>query len=150
MTNIPLEKSAIVEKLKQIEFRGPDNLGYEEFGNIKLSHLRLAILDLDKRSNQPYSFEQLHIVFNGEIYNFKGIREELISCGFVFETTSDTEVLIKGYAYWGKEFVSRLNGMFAFAIYDEIKGEIFCARDRLGVKPFSIIGKTVLMRFVAN
>ncbi|EFK59782.1 asparagine synthase (glutamine-hydrolyzing) [Sphingobacterium spiritivorum] len=136
LTNFSCKEEQVRKKLNSISFRGPDNLQINKVKEIILGHLRLAILDLDKRSNQPYSFEQFHIVFNGEIYNFKDIREELISCGFSFETTSDTEVLIKGYAYWGKEFVSRLNGMFAFAIYDEVKGEIFCARDRLGVKPF--------------
>ncbi|MDN3707772.1 asparagine synthase (glutamine-hydrolyzing) [Myroides ceti] len=136
LTNFIYRKEEVQNKLNSISFRGPDNLQINKVNEITLGHLRLAILDLDKRSNQPYSFGQLHIVFNGEIYNFKDIREELVKVGFIFETTSDTEVLIKAYAYWGKKFVSRLNGMFAFAIYDEVKGEIFCARDRLGVKPF--------------
>lgn len=101
-----------------------------------MGHLRLAILDLDSRSNQPYSYKGYHISFNGEIYNFIDIKSELRTLGYNFETESDTEVLIKGYAEWGINILSKLNGMFAFAIYDELKQEVFCARDRLGVKPF--------------
>jgi asparagine synthase (glutamine-hydrolysing) len=136
ITNISYQKEEIQDKLKKIDFRGPDNLGVEKIENISLGHLRLSILDLDKRSNQPYQYKDLYITFNGEIYNFESIREELIALGFSFETTSDTEVLIKGYSVWGNDLLDRLNGMFAFAIYDATKGEIFCARDRLGVKPF--------------
>lgn len=136
ITNIPFEKSEIVDKLKSIEFRGPDNLGYEKSNDISFGHLRLAILDLDERSNQPYSFGHLKIVFNGEIYNFEDIKKELIALGYTFETTSDTEVLIKGFSEWGKEILPKLNGMFAFAIYDAKNNTIFCARDRMGVKPF--------------
>lgn len=136
LTNIPYKKEEIQDKLKKIDFRGPDNLGVEKIDTISLGHLRLSILDLDKRSNQPYQYKDLYITFNGEIYNFESIREELIALGFSFETTSDTEVLIKGYSVWGKDLLEKLNGMFAFAIYDSTKREIFCARDRLGVKPF--------------
>lgn len=136
ITNISYQKEEIQDKLKQVDFRGPDNLGLKKIDTVSLGHLRLSILDLDKRSNQPYQFKDLYITFNGEIYNFESIKEELIALGFSFETTSDTEVLIKGYSVWGKDLLDRLNGMFAFAIYDKTKGEIFCARDRLGVKPF--------------
>lgn len=136
ITNIPFQKEDVIDKLKSIEFRGPDYLGYYKINEISLGHLRLAILDLDQRSNQPYSFKQFHIVFNGEIYNFDEIREELIILGHYFETKSDTEVLIRGYSQWGKDLLPRLNGMFAFAIYDIVKNIIFCARDRMGVKPF--------------
>lgn len=136
ITNIPFEKNEIVEKLKSIEYRGPDNLGYEKVDDISLGHLRLAILDLDVRSNQPYDFGNLKIVFNGEIYNFEDIKKELVALGYTFETTSDTEVLIKGFSEWGKEVLPKLNGMFAFAIYDAKNNTVFCARDRMGVKPF--------------
>ncbi|MCL8535273.1 asparagine synthase (glutamine-hydrolyzing) [Chryseobacterium gallinarum] len=135
-TNLSFNKQDIKQKLKSINFRGPDNIGMKEINGVTFGHLRLAILDLDSRSNQPYSFGKYHIVFNGEIYNFKDIQTELEEIGYEFETTSDTEVLIKGYAEWGENVLPRLNGMFAFAIYDELKNEIFCARDRLGVKPF--------------
>ncbi|WP_417608027.1 asparagine synthase (glutamine-hydrolyzing) [Owenweeksia hongkongensis] len=136
MTNLPVTEENVRGRMKEIDFRGPDNLGYQKVNSITMSHLRLSILDLESRSNQPFRYEHLHIVFNGEIYNFLDIKEELIAKGYTFDTTSDTEVLIKGYDAWGKDLLPRLNGMFAFSIYDESKKEIFSARDRLGVKPF--------------
>src|SRR5690606_24417971 len=99
-------------------------------------HLRLSILDLDSRSNQPMQFENLNIVFNGEIYNYKDLKTDLISLGHSFKTESDTEVLLIGYKEWGKSILERLNGMFAFSIYDSQNNKLFSARDRLGVKPF--------------
>lgn len=136
ITNIPYEKDEVEKKLQSIKFRGPDNLGYKKISDISIGHLRLSILDLEERSNQPYCYQNLNITFNGEIYNFTDIKKELMSLGYTFETTSDTEVLIKGYTEWKEELLPRLNGMFAFAIYDIDKNKIFCARDRLGVKPF--------------
>lgn len=135
-TNLKFEKDKILNKLNQISYRGPDDINVIRIKDISLGHLRLSILDLDKRSNQPYNFEQLTIVYNGEIYNFEEIKLELEVMGYIFETTGDTEVLIKGYHAWGEEILHKLNGMFAFVIYDTIKNQIFCARDRLGVKPF--------------
>ncbi|WP_300485914.1 asparagine synthase (glutamine-hydrolyzing) [Flavobacterium sp.] len=136
ITNIPYEKEEVLDKLNLIKFRGPDNLGYSKKGNISLGHLRLAIVDLDVRSNQPFFYDKYSIVFNGEIYNFQDIRDELETLGHSFETTGDTEVLVKGYAVWGKDILQKINGMFAFAIYDFENEKVFCARDRLGVKPF--------------
>ena len=136
ITNISYERNVVVEKLKLMGFRGPDNLGYLKQGEVTSGHVRLSILDLDARSNQPFVFENYSIVFNGEIYNFKDIKTELQNLGTCFTTTSDTEVLVKGYAMWGKDLLQKLNGMFAFAIYDIFKNTVFCARDRLGVKPF--------------
>ena len=135
LSNIHFSSKEIEEKLDKIKFRGPDNLGVIQKENISLGHLRLSILDLDKRSNQPFTFEYLSIVYNGEIYNFKEVKNSLIQEGYTFETTSDTEVLLKGYHAWGKQVLERINGMFAFAIYDENKKNVFIARDRLGVKP---------------
>ncbi len=135
ITNIPFNKEEVILKLESIKFRGPDNMGYEKVGDVTIGHLRLSILDLDARSNQPYSYKNLVITFNGEIYNFETIKNELILLGYNFETTSDTEVLIKGYSEWGKELLNKLNGMFSFVIYDTEKNTIFCARDRVGVKP---------------
>jgi len=136
ITNKPFEEKEVVEKLESIKFRGPDNLGFNRFNNVSLGHLRLSILDLDSRSNQPYSFDHYKIVFNGEIYNFLEIKNELLKLGYNFNTTSDTEVLLKGYVEWGKAILSKLNGMFAFSIFDVEKQIVFSARDRLGVKPF--------------
>ncbi len=136
ITNKLVDKQGVESKLRQIEYRGPDNMGYHKKGDISIGHLRLSILDLDVRSNQPYVYEDYIMTYNGEIYNFKEIRAELETFGYSFETSSDTEVLIKGYAKWGKDILQKLNGMFAFAIYDVLKEEVFCARDRVGVKPF--------------
>ncbi|MEO8515902.1 MAG: asparagine synthase (glutamine-hydrolyzing) [Flavobacterium sp.] len=136
ITNIPYSEDEVKDKLGSIKFRGPDNLGYKKIDAISLGHLRLSIIDLGERANQPFTYNQFTIVFNGEIYNFKDIKEELLLKGYTFSTTSDTEVLIKGYEFWGKDVLSKLNGMFAFAIYDSESQTIFCARDRVGVKPF--------------
>lgn len=136
ITNIPFSETEVNDKLRSIKFRGPDNLGYQKIDEISLGHLRLSIIDLGLRSNQPFTHNQYSIVFNGEIYNYKDIRKELILNGYTFHTTSDTEVLIKGFDLWGKDILQKLNGMFAFAIYDSINRTVFCARDRMGVKPF--------------
>ncbi|RRJ89559.1 asparagine synthase (glutamine-hydrolyzing) [Paenimyroides tangerinum] len=136
LTNIPFSEDQVNEKLDKIKYRGPDFTGILKKDSLTFGHLRLAILDLDARSNQPYVYKNLTIVFNGEIYNFLDIKNELIKIGFEFETTSDTEVLLIGYYHWGKAILDKLNGMFAFAIYDSITNKVFCARDRMGVKPF--------------
>lgn len=135
LTNIPISQKKLLQKLDKIKFRGPDNLGIIHKANISLGHLRLSILDLEERSNQPFIFEHLTLVYNGEIYNFKEVKNGLIEEGYLFETTSDTEVLLKGYHAWGEKILDRINGMFAFAVYDENKKMVFIARDRLGVKP---------------
>jgi len=135
LTNIVVSQKAVKEKLSKIKFRGPDNLGVIQKKNISIGHLRLSILDLEERSNQPFLFDNLTLVYNGEIYNFKEVKNSLIQEGYTFETTSDTEVLLKGYHAWGEQVLDRINGMFAFAIYDENKKNVFIARDRLGVKP---------------
>lgn len=136
LTNIPTSEKEVTEKLKSIQFRGPDNLGVQQINDITLGHLRLSILDLDKRSNQPMTYDGLSITFNGEIYNFLDVKSELTELGHAFNTTSDTEVLICGYKEWGKGVLDKINGMFAFCIYDSINQKVFGARDRLGVKPF--------------
>lgn len=136
LTNIPFQEEEVKTKLEKIKYRGPDYTGALKRDTVTLGHLRLAILDLDERSNQPFRYKNLTIVYNGEIYNFKDIREELEDLGYSFQTTSDTEVLLKGFDAWGEQVLDKLNGMFAFAIYDSKNQEVFCARDRLGVKPF--------------
>lgn len=136
LTNIPFEEEEVETKLESIQFRGPDYTGIKKVSDLTFGHLRLSILDLDIRSHQPMQFENLTIVFNGEIYNFSKIKEELKSLGYTFTTTGDTEVLLKGYKEWGESVVPKLNGMFAFAIYNSLTRKIFCSRDRLGIKPF--------------
>ncbi len=136
ITNIPFTRDNVYNKLESINYRGPDNTGVSNIDDVILGHLRLAILDLDKRSNQPFVYENFHIVFNGEIYNFLDVKEELIGLGYSFHTTSDTEVLLIGFKEWGVKVLDKINGMFAFCIYDSVLKKVFCARDRLGVKPF--------------
>jgi asparagine synthase (glutamine-hydrolysing) len=136
ITNIPFSIEEVQSKIETIQFRGPDSTGIEKKGDLIFGHLRLAIVDLDERSNQPMCFEELTIVYNGEIYNYKAIKAELIALGHSFQTTGDTEVLLKGYKQWGEKIIPKLNGMFAFAIYNATTNKLFCSRDRLGVKPF--------------
>lgn len=115
--------------------RGPDNLGHFEDDNCFMGHSRLAILDLDKSSNQPFRYGDLVIAYNGEIFNYEELRIELGNYGHNFNTESDTEVVIAAYAQWGVECFSRFNGMWALAIYDVAKNELVVSRDRFGQKP---------------
>lgn len=105
---------------------------------VGLGHRRLAILDLSERGIQPMpsNDKRTWIIFNGEIYNFKVLRSELGSLGHVFTTRTDTEVLLHAYLQWGEDCLTRLEGMFAFAIWNSSQGRLFCGRDRLGIKPF--------------
>jgi len=116
--------------------RGPDHEGIWSDGPLGLGHRRLSIIDLHT-GNQPISNEDgsVWVVFNGEIYNFRELRRDLESRGHVFKTTSDTEVLIHGYEEWDKEMMGRLNGMFAFALWNARERKLLLVRDRLGVKP---------------
>ncbi|WP_422104546.1 asparagine synthase (glutamine-hydrolyzing) [Winogradskyella sp.] len=136
LTNIPFDKEEVKDKLESIAYRGPDFMGIEVINKLTLGHLRLSILDLDPRSNQPMHYEDLSIVFNGEIYNYKDVKRDLIALGYDFKTESDTEVLLIGFKHWGKSVLDRINGMFAFSIYNSKENTVFSARDRLGVKPF--------------
>jgi len=136
ITNIPYTTREVHDKLKSIEYRGPDNMRILKEKSVTQGHLRLSILDLDSRSDQPMVFEGLTITYNGEIYNFLELKDELVLLGHQFKTSSDTEVLLIGYKEWGASLLQKINGMFAFCIYDSIKQTLFCARDRMGVKPF--------------
>ncbi|ASZ13144.1 asparagine synthase (glutamine-hydrolyzing) [Chitinophaga pendula] len=119
--------------------RGPDSAGYETHvhntANIGLGHRRLSILDLSNGGSQPMSYKYFTIIFNGEIYNFKELRQELEAKGYTFLSTSDTEVLLKGYDCWREKIIDRCIGMFSFAIYDAQQEEVILCRDRAGVKP---------------
>ncbi|MDB5031904.1 asparagine synthase (glutamine-hydrolyzing), partial [Mucilaginibacter sp.] len=124
------------EKLARVNFRGPDYSGFERSGQVTLGHNRLAIIDLDHRSDQPFSYEHIKVVFNGEIYNYRAIKAHLKTLGYAFYTDSDTEVLAAAYIHYGEQCVKHFNGMFAFVIYDAATDRLFGARDRLGKKPF--------------
>ncbi len=120
--------------------RGPDGEGQwsSDDGNVCLGHRRLAIIDISDNGAQPMRSGDgaLAITYNGEIYNYRELKAELQAEGIAFATDSDTEVLLNAYAHWGDAALSRLNGMFAFAIYDARRNVLFCARDRFGEKPF--------------
>lgn len=120
--------------------RGPDDAGYEVYeaaqATVGFGQRRLSILDLSPLGHQPMHFEHLSVNFNGEVYNFKEIRQELEAKGYTFKSWSDTEVIIKGYHCWGLDVVQKFVGMFAIVIYDQQKEEVVCIRDRAGVKPF--------------
>lgn len=132
-----VEPHAITRMCRTIEHRGPDGEGVFTREHVGLGHRRLAIIDLSEAADQPMRNEDgsLVIVFNGEIYNFPHLRNELIAAGHTFHSRSDTEVIIHGYEEWGDGVVDRLNGMFAFALYDERRDRLFLARDRFGIKP---------------
>ncbi|MFN2099291.1 asparagine synthase (glutamine-hydrolyzing) [Altererythrobacter sp. MF3-039] len=122
---------------ESLDHRGPDARGHMARENVVIGNRRLAILDLTGASNQPlYSHdERIVVVQNGEIYNFIELRAELESVGARFATSGDTEVILRAYETWGETFVTRLNGMFAIAIWDEREGILRLYRDRMGVKP---------------
>ena len=133
-----LDSKKIQKSLGEMKYRGPDFSNQEKYDYAILGHNRLSILDLNSRSNQPLKSknQRYTIVFNGEIYNYKEIKVELENMGVIFESTSDTEVLLEGFQIYGEEILPKLRGMFAFAIWDNQKNELFIARDRFGEKPF--------------
>ncbi len=122
-----------------LHHRGPDDSGYSLHqtgqAQVALGHRRLSILDLTTHGHQPMSFEKIEIVYNGEVYNFDEIKQELIPHGYTFDSHSDTEVIIKAYHKWGLDAVHKFNGMFAITIYDKEKNSIYIIRDRSGIKP---------------
>ncbi len=130
------KKETIIKMANRIAHRGPDGEGYYIDDNIALAHRRLAIIDLNTGAQPMFSDDKsLVIVFNGEIYNFLELKDELKNKGYKFQNKSDTETIIYGYKEWGKDVVNHLRGMFAFAIYDIKNKELFMARDKWGIKP---------------
>jgi asparagine synthase (glutamine-hydrolysing) len=128
----------MVEAMSQrLSHRGPDASGIAATGPLVLGHRRLSIIDLSAAANQPMwdASRRLLIVINGEIYNFRDLRGELEQRGLHFRTSSDTEVVLEAYRCWGVDFIERLNGMFAFALWDEPRQTLILARDRMGEKP---------------
>lgn len=121
----------------KINHRGPDANGVKTFSDFSMGNARLSILDLSDRGNQPMSSRggKLWIVYNGEVYNFPEIKEELLLKGYKFESHTDTEVVLKSYEEFGVKCLEKFNGMFAIAIWDDEKKELFLARDRIGIKP---------------
>ena len=122
-----------------LSHRGPDDAGYRLFNEdsyqIGLGHRRLSILDLSANGHQPMRFGHLHLIFNGEIYNFREVQKTLIAQGYTFDSETDTEVILKSFHCWGTQCVHQFIGMFAFVLYDESAHQLYLFRDRAGVKP---------------
>lgn len=136
-TGAPVSVASLKRMTDCVAHRGPDGDGQYAFGPVGLGHRRLAIIDLSEAGHEPMSNEDGTVVltFNGEIYNFHQLRLELEACGHHFHSQTDTEVLVHGYEEWGEDAVLRLNGMFAFALFDRQRQRLLLARDRYGVKP---------------
>ncbi|WP_236201711.1 N-acetylglutaminylglutamine amidotransferase [Pseudomonas pseudonitroreducens] len=132
--------------------RGPDAWGFHSEGPVALGHRRLKIMDLAEASGQPMIDTSLglSLVFNGAIYNYPELRGELEALGYRFFSGGDTEVLLKGYHAWGEQLLPRLNGMFAFAIWERDKRRLFIARDRLGIKPLYLSQTGKRLRFASS
>lgn len=128
----------LINRMNQaLKHRGPDDDGTYVDDLVSLGHVRLAIIDLSERGHQPMADanRNYYITYNGEVYNFREIREELEGLGYRFCSDTDTEVVLYAYIEWGERCLERFNGMFAFAVYDLREGKLFLARDRVGVKP---------------
>jgi asparagine synthase (glutamine-hydrolysing) len=137
--NGPVDKHLFNSMIDTLQHRGPDDRGsyYDPTVNLALGHTRLSILDLSKDGHQPMHYmDRYTIVFNGEIYNYIDLRTELMSMGYSFTTKTDTEIILASFDKWGKNCLTKFNGMWAFSIYDKINQNLFCARDRFGIKPF--------------
>ena len=144
----PASETVAHDMAQMLGHRGPDDAGQFADGAVAFGHTRLSIIDLSAAGHQPMTTEdgRFTITYNGEIYNFRELRQDLEKRGVVFRSRSDTEVLLKGFAAWGDAVVQRLNGMFAFAVWDNRDARLFLARDRYGVKPLYVAraGNTVL------
>ncbi|MBX9780067.1 MAG: asparagine synthase (glutamine-hydrolyzing) [Chitinophagaceae bacterium] len=138
-SQIKVDKEKFNKALTTIIHRGPDSQNSLFLNNdtVALGHVRLAIIDLSESGNQPMAVGKYQIIFNGEIFNYIELREELLLKGYVFNSNSDTEVLVNAYDCWGEDCVSKFNGMWAFAIFNTFDRSLFCSRDRFGVKPFN-------------
>jgi len=138
-TGRPVDRQALETMIDAMEHRGPDDRGswLSDDGRVGLAHCRLSILDLSSASAQPMRATEGDVIlsFNGEIYNFKELRDELTKLGHQFVTTGDTEVVLKGYLQWGRDVVEKLDGMFALSIHDQRNRGVLLARDRAGEKP---------------
>lgn len=135
--HLPVSKEIIANMNELVKHRGPDGEGYYFGESFAFGHRRLAIIDLTEDGSQPMSYmEKYFITYNGEIYNFTSLKEELIKEKYIFKSHTDTEVILAAYDKWGERCVHHFNGMWAFAIYDKEKNIIFCSRDHFGIKPF--------------
>lgn len=142
------EKQTVIERMADvITHRGPDDCGYHVEDDIAMGFRRLSIIDLNEGHQPIYNEDKtLVLTFNGEIYNYRELREELIAKGHVFTTHSDSEVLIHGFEEWQEDLLNRLRGMFGFAIWNRVKKELFIARDFFGIKPmhYAMVGDNLV------
>ncbi|MCO6491598.1 MAG: asparagine synthase (glutamine-hydrolyzing) [Phaeodactylibacter sp.] len=134
--NAPVPPETTAGAARLLAHRGPDGEGTFHDGPLALAHRRLAIFDLSDKGRQPMRYRHYTVVFNGAIYNFQELREALRRHGYVFQTNTDTEVIPAAYDCWGEGCLHRFNGMWAFALYDHRERQLFCARDRFGIRPF--------------
>lgn len=147
-----------IDKFKEahqtIYHRGPDNQAFVAHEAFVFGHTRLSIVDLDERANQPFVYQlenkKVTVVFNGEIYNFKDVKKILESKKYIFNTTSDTEVLCAAYLEWGKKCVDYFQGMWAFCLYDHTMNYFVIARDRMGKKPFYYSFENGILNFASS
>ena len=148
----PADLTAVTRITEHLAPRGPDAQGVYSQGPLAFGHRRLKIMDLAEASGQPMVDSQLglSLVFNGSIYNYPDLRAELQALGYQFFSNGDTEVLLKGYHAWGVELLPKLNGMFAFAIWERDSQQLFLARDRLGIKPLYLSRTAQRLRFAST
>jgi asparagine synthase (glutamine-hydrolysing) len=148
----PADVAAVDRISAVMEPRGPDGHGLWHDGPVALAHRRLAIIDLSETGAQPMVDAELHLVtvFNGCIYNYRQLREELRAAGYRFFSTSDTEVIAKAYHRWGVRCVDHFFGMFAFAILEQDTGRLILGRDRLGIKPLYLSQTSERLRFASS
>ena len=142
-----LRKSNMLDSISK---RGPDSTGQYQDKNIFLGHQRLSVIDISAKSNQPMEDEDLIIVFNGVIFNYKNLRTKLIKEGYTFFSDGDTEVILKSYRHFGEDLVNHLDGVFSFSIFNRNTGDLYCARDRFGIKPFYYIHTPDSFTFASN
>lgn len=149
--NNEVNTQLLKEVTQLIAHRGPDEDGYFTKDNIGLGHKRLSIIDVADGKQPMFSHDNNYIItYNGEIYNYLEVREELIQHGFHFSTNSDTEVILNSYIHWGKDCLLKFNGMWSFAIWNGANQELFVARDRLGIKPLYYINNKDLFAFASE
>ena len=145
----PVDVGALCAMSEALKHRGPDGDGIAIEGSVGLAHRRLAIIDL-ATGQQPMASDRALIVFNGEIYNYIELRDELIARGRSFRTSSDTEVILQLYEEYGEDFVQRLNGMFAFVLLDKSRRRVLAARDHFGIKPLYLCEKPTSVLFASE
>ncbi|NED98260.1 N-acetylglutaminylglutamine amidotransferase [Phytoactinopolyspora alkaliphila] len=148
----PADLAAVANMCEAMVSRGPDDYGAYAHGSLALGHRRLSIIDLSPHGHQPMVDSDLGLTtaFNGCIYNYQELREELRRAGYTFFSTSDTEVIAKAYHHWGEDCVDRFLGMFAFAIHERDSGRLILARDRLGIKPLYYSESNERIRFASS